>query len=159
LDIIAHTHFEHPVIGPIGLHVTLADSKYKDCGNAVERTLGFMLQNFVVSTAGDRNKLSSILRGKGIQNRHSITMMDNKPRYQINRIEGATVIEQMLVVDNDVVYNALVDTCRIDSVIVVDDEKHCNDRYAAYQQACVSCACMYSCSIHLCFITRYYRSI
>lgn len=110
------------MFGPLGLHINLK-ADFKHFGPAVEKALYRVLNCFLVDNAEDRNKLVGILKASRIDFTHPIIMQQSGPRFVVHGNPEFTVMADCITVEEDIVYNALVDQCNIDQVVVVKDER------------------------------------
>jgi len=129
LDKINGTRFESGVFGPLGMHITLKE-KFKHMGNAVEKSIWSVLHSFVVDNVHDRNKLMSMIKSVRAERQFSVIFQHKRPKYVINSVRDTDVvlIADAIQVDQDIVFNVLVDQCRIDQVIIVKDEIESNSK-------------------------------
>ena len=126
LNKIQRQTFRSQVFGPLGIHITLKP-EFKRFGAAIEKTLFKTLFCFLVDNSEDRNKLVSILKDAGIYNQHPIIIQQPSTRFETRSFPGLTVMTQALNVEEDIIFNAIVDQCRVDQIVLVNDE-HESDR-------------------------------
>ncbi len=109
--------FRGPVLGPIGFYCKLVPGKDEFAAIA-ETALGVgVLDRFVVSNDADRKLLQKIRAEAGCQQDCSIFQISQHPRYNIPgppEIEGIETIATVLSIENDMIFNCLVDNCKID---------------------------------------------
>lgn len=125
------TTFDSTVCGPLGMEILLKD-EFKQLGSAVEKSLWHSLSSFVVDNVEDRTKLSAILRKNGLHTSSQIYMQSKRPRYpvQLNREVANTIyICDTIQVENDTVFNALVDQSRMDQVIITQTERESDEKF------------------------------
>lgn len=131
---IANERFRRPVIGPIGMHVSLSGRlNAKQSCTVIERVAGNMLRNFLVSEGEDRSILERILRKHNAFNEHRILEQRSAPKYRVEPIPDATSVLDLMVIDEDKpdVFNILVDMCNIDRIIVAENEGEVTRKYVA----------------------------
>jgi chromosome segregation ATPase len=122
LAAIKRERFHSNVYGPLGVHITLK-AEHKNFGPAVERSLWRVLNCFLVDNPEDRNKLVGILKAARIDSVHPIITQQPGPRFVMQGHGDFTVMADCVSVEEDIVFNALVDQCNIDQVVVVSDER------------------------------------
>jgi chromosome segregation ATPase len=109
--------FRGPVLGPIGFYCKLAPGKDEFAAIA-ETALGVgVLDRFVVCNDLDRKLLQKIRSEAGCQQDCSIFQISQFPRYNIPappEMDGVETIATVLAIDNDIIFNCLVDNCKID---------------------------------------------
>lgn len=125
---VKKTQFRHQVFGPIGSYVTLLE-QFKDSGFAVERCLGGALGNFVVTNSQDRVALWQILKKHRVDSSIAIIIQPLKPRYNVQAVDGITRVCDTVVIKEDVVFNALIDQCNMDTVLICSSVEECDARY------------------------------
>lgn len=128
--------FKGPVYGPIGRYVKLtAEANAQHYGKPVERVIGGMLRNFIVTNKHDQSILSDLINNTpgGKADRISIISYSNTEK--INPallthidIKNVPTILQCLTIDVDVIYNYIVDSTNIDAIII-SDENQCEEKY------------------------------
>ena len=121
---ISRTRFSGPVLGPVGVCVKIKDG-YKDWSFALERTLFSMLKSFVVTTVQDRNTLYKIMRELGCHTFNSIILQHPCARYNVATTtlpEPFLTVLDALNIDEDMIFNCLVDQLNIDHVAMAPDE-------------------------------------
>jgi len=115
-----------PVAGPIGAHIKIASGKDGFAAIA-EHALGSKsLDRFVVTNDRDRKLLQQIREQVGCQsNECGIFQVANSPRYQVPPPPSADVetVASCLNVDNDLIFNAMVDHLRIDQRAVCESKE------------------------------------
>lgn len=114
---IQQRKFRGPVLGPIGFYCKVVPGKDEFAAIA-ETALGVgVLDRFVVCNDSDRKLLQKIRSEAGCQQDCSIFQISQHPRYSIPappEIEGVETIATVLAIDNDLIFNCLVDNCKID---------------------------------------------
>lgn len=128
LSLIENTRFEQPVLGPIGMLVSLKP-EYQHWNRAVERTLGKFGRAFIVNTANDRRTLYGLMRRLNCHWFYSIVHQHPHPRYHVDSLweqtSGKEVsVADVLTVNDDLVLNTLVDQCGFDRVVLARDEDY-----------------------------------
>ena len=115
-----------PVAGPIGAHVTIAAGKEK-YSKIAERALGNnALDRFVVTNHRDRKLLQQIREQAGCQSSEcGIFQVADSPRYRIPPPPSADVetCASCFTIDNDLIFNAMVDHLRIDQRAVCESKE------------------------------------
>eukprot|EP00038_Savillea_parva_P009153 m.181568 g.181568 ORF g.181568 m.181568 type:complete len:1198 (-) comp15310_c0_seq1:229-3822(-) len=124
----------HAPIGPIGLHIEPVDASWSP---AIEFCVGASLRSFIVDNNDDRKKLQGIIRRVYSQSfgPSVIEKKAEKSRYVLNdRVDttrlnpkDALLCEDAIRVDNDQVYNVLVDRSRIHQAVLFKNERKCKD--------------------------------
>jgi structural maintenance of chromosomes protein 6 len=126
---IAQQSFQGPVVGPLGLHVTLR-AGYEDYGYQVERVMGASINSLVVTTFDDRTRLERIIQSMNIRMTHRIIIQTPSPRYMgIPSIPRATSILDLINIENDLAFNTIVDQIRPENTVIVDDENDLRRNY------------------------------
>ena len=137
---IAQTKFKHPVIGPIVAHVKLTPEAVRDdCARAVERIIGNKLPHFLVGDSQDAVVLKNIIRSVGTgEYAFAAGFIDvstcfksaGVTRYRVDALPpGAVSVMSCLQIDNDDVFNYLVNTCGIQSVVLAESQADCRRKY------------------------------
>lgn len=93
---------------------------------AVEKNLGRMLSAFVVTSAEDQNTLMNILRKLKCDQSHTIVCQGNDPAYSVQSIPNAHTVCDAITVENNIVFNCLLDQAKIDQTILVHDDDDCS---------------------------------
>lgn len=114
----------------MGLHITLKD-QHKKFGSAIEKILFKTLSSFVVDNVEDRNRLQAILQSRNLFKRFHIIFQSPRDRYIIRAQADPTTlcIADAINVDEDLVFNVLVDQCRIDETLVAENEQAVDEKY------------------------------
>ncbi len=108
--------FKEPPIGPIGMHVKVKQGK-EEWAAAAENAIGNILHHFIVTSHEDRHTLMNILKSVGAQFCTVYTVAKNVRRHRIREPQNKNGFEMVLdciTVENDLVYNVLVDFARAD---------------------------------------------
>lgn len=138
---IAKTNgFHGRVIGPIGAHVKLtSEAAQTGCAMAVERIIGNKLAHFLVQDSHDLAMLKDLIRSTCYgPDAWAAKAMDVSTCYKSGGItrynvdpmpEGAVSIMSCLQIDDDDVFNYLVNGSGIDTVVIATDETDCRNKY------------------------------
>jgi predicted nucleic acid-binding Zn-ribbon protein len=106
-----------PVFGPIGFYCKVIPGK-EEFAALAESALGpGVLDRFVVCNDADRKLFQKIRRDAGCQSDCGVFQQAPHSRYNIPdppQIEGIETIHSVLSVQNDLVFNCMVDNCKID---------------------------------------------
>ncbi|GAX20801.1 hypothetical protein FisN_7Hh114 [Fistulifera solaris] len=116
--------FRGPVIGPIAHYIKVAAGKEKYAAIA-EKALGRgMLDRFIATTDEDRRILQNIRKDAGCKSDCGIVQTKNTARFSVMPfdIEGVERVCSVLNVEDDLVFNTLVDNANIDRVALCDDK-------------------------------------
>ena len=109
--------FSGPVLGPIGFYCKIQPGKEQFAGMA-ELALGKgVLDRFIVCNDHDRKLLQQIRRKAGCQSDCGIIQQGQHARYRIPdppQIEGIETVASVISVQDDLVFNCLVDNAKID---------------------------------------------
>jgi chromosome segregation ATPase len=122
------------VLGPLGNCVKVKDG-YDRFLKPLEAGLGTSLRMFLVTCDEDQRRLAGILRRRHCAEQHSIYTQRPRPRYNPPRPDGnpdlaqCTLMQDLLIIENDAVYNCLVDRNGIENTIVVNDERDLRANY------------------------------
>lgn len=84
-----------------------------------------MLSAFVVTSAEDQNTLMNILRKLNCDQSHTIVCQGNDPAYSVQSIPNAHTVCDAITVENNIVFNCLLDQAKIDQTILVHDDDDC----------------------------------
>lgn len=131
------SQFKGQVVGPIGQHVKLRDDSAKRWLKAIDVVIANRLGTFVLSDSRDREIVRRTMDSVGIPSREQrlIVLPGSQGRYRIARdkrpSEEFTTVDDVLQVDHDLAYNALVDFCGIDTTVLF------KDRYEAERAKCI----------------------
>lgn len=145
--------FTGPVLGPVGLFVQLKE-EHRDAALAVERVIGRNLGSFVVTndrvcrnhvamlclphpslinicavrpTHQDSHQLQRLIRdvNRDAAREHSIAVQPAGDRYAVPPIDGAVTVADAISVDENLIFNMLVDQAQIERVIITETEQEC----------------------------------
>jgi chromosome segregation ATPase len=127
---INNAKFRSGVYGPIGMMVKMAPNCQNE-SNAVEKVLWSVLRTFVVDNQEDRKTLVQILRSERADSVHPIVIQQNRPRYIIKPSPNSdvTLVSDAIVIENDLIFNAVIDQCGIDKIAIVKSEEDCMRNY------------------------------
>ena len=114
--------FSRKPVGPIGAHVTLAKKEHKKWGAALGEIVGRHLSNWIVATPADRSALLQIARKLRCDARLTIIIQRPRSRHNVRKPPNQTSMLDLLNVDDDACYNALVDMARADVTCVFEDK-------------------------------------
>ncbi|KAL3906961.1 MAG: hypothetical protein SGILL_009066, partial [Bacillariaceae sp.] len=109
--------FSGPVLGPIGFYCKIQPGKERFAGMAEHALGNGMLDRFIVCNDHDRKLLQQIRRKAGCQSDCGIIQQGQHARYRIPDpppIEGIETVASVISVQNDLVFNCLVDNAKID---------------------------------------------
>lgn len=120
----------HQPVGPLGIHIQPKDPKWIP---AIEFNIGANLRNFVVENHADRSRLHGLIQKHCKGRKPAIILKRAEARYVIrDRVdmsrlnpEEAVLCEDAIDVDNDQVYNVLVDNARIHQAALFMDDSKC----------------------------------
>ena len=114
--------FSRKPVGPIGAHVTLAKKEHKKWGVALGEIVGRHLSNWIVATPADRSSLLAIARKLRCDARLTIIIQKPRARHNVRKPPNQTSMLDLLNVDDDACFNALVDMARADVTCVFEDK-------------------------------------
>ena len=120
--------FSRKPVGPIGAHVTLRRKEDKKWGAALGEIVGRHLANWIVATPADRSKLLAIARKLRCDARLTIIIQKPRARHNVRKPPSQTSMLDLLNVDDDACYNALVDMARADVTCVFEDKNEVRSR-------------------------------
>ena len=118
----ASRSFSRKPVGPIGAHVTLRRKEDKKWGVALGEIVGRHLSNWIVATPADRSALLSIARKLRCDARLTIIIQKPRARHNVRKPPSQTSMLDLLNVDDDACFNALVDMARADVTCVFEDK-------------------------------------
>mmetsp|Transcript_12716 Transcript_12716/g.12359 ORF Transcript_12716/g.12359 Transcript_12716/m.12359 type:complete len:1152 (-) Transcript_12716:632-4087(-) len=128
LRAIKNQRFKGEVIGPLGVHIKMKDGLNR-WGEALEKSLFKILSTFIVTNTDDQRVLMKILNTLGCQQQHSVACQIQCPRHSVPSIEGALSVCDAIIVDNDLVFNCIIDQARADQTIMVADEEEVKQHF------------------------------
>ena len=112
--------FKAKVVGPIGKHVKIKD-EYKERFYQIERGLDSLLSTFVVTDIQDQRSIGQLLRRLKVQ-KINIIKTSASSRYPTSEIPDALRLIDAVVVDDDLVYNVILDRADAARVVLVKNE-------------------------------------
>lgn len=125
-ELINQGEFKYKPIGPLGYHIKL---KTHDVSKPLEVHLGRNAFAYICDNNSDMTKLSRIFDKVNINSRdflkpmiltRSFTKRLDTDRYRAAHPKHKTLLDH-LDIENDAVYNALVDRCSLESVLYIPD--------------------------------------
>ncbi|ETP10882.1 hypothetical protein F441_13557 [Phytophthora nicotianae CJ01A1] len=120
--------FTAPPIGPLGMYITLPDD-FMRFERAIEVATGSVLRTFLVVNGQDKALLDKLRRQAHCSSTEANMIISARTGYRYNNLElpsgdlAAHAICNILQVNNDEVFNALVDTCSLESKLLFDDRE------------------------------------
>jgi chromosome segregation ATPase len=127
-------NFKETVYGPIGLAVTIKEG-FQKYSRAIERILGPALRSFVVSNMPDSNVLSRLQQECNVRGSVSTFVQNRSSRYNVPECDSEmTSFLDAITINDDLVYNALVDQFQIDRIYLANDEEDVLRRYVVRGQ-------------------------
>eukprot|EP00980_Cylindrotheca_fusiformis_P021406 scaffold8259_cov143-Cylindrotheca_fusiformis.AAC.24 len=115
-QMVERTRFRGPVVGPIGAYVKIVAGKEKFASIA-EFSLGNgTLDRFIVTNEHDLKIFQKIRREAGCTQDCGILLQQPFARYNIPPppVEGIETVASVLQISDDLVFNCLVDSCKIE---------------------------------------------
>jgi len=115
--------FKGPVVGPIGHYIKITAGKEKFSAIAELALARGTLDRFIVTNNDDRRVLQQIRQQVGCKADCGIFQTGNRPRFSVPAppSPGVETVATVLTVENDLVFNCLVDNARIDQIALCDD--------------------------------------
>ncbi|KAL7729236.1 hypothetical protein ACLKA6_009693 [Drosophila palustris] len=117
----------HMPRGPIGMYITVPNSKYRDL---IENQLAHCLRSYIVSTDKDRISLRALLQKSYSSGMPTIvtsaftSRVYDVSKYRVQaRAPNTMVLMDLIRCDDPVVMNYLIDTMRIETVLVTDSKE------------------------------------
>lgn len=114
-------------LGPLGRYVQLEDDRWK---LPIENLMGGHVQSFIVNDAADRRVLSELIRKQFPEHaRHSIIstrFVDKVYDVRAGAVrppQGTRLAMDVLRVSNAVVMNCLIDQCKVETILLTEDER------------------------------------
>lgn len=120
LSEIKKANFQGRVIGPIGMYIKIKEG-LGNHAKALERILGGNSKSFIVTNSDDCNKLVHIMRRLNCESYHSVIVQKPHSRYNIMQVNAPTVADS-ITIEDDLVFNTVVDQCGIDRIAIIPDE-------------------------------------
>lgn len=110
-----------PIKGPVGSLIRIKEG-FQQYEGAIERCLGPLLMSFVVSNEAERVATGGILVSFDSK-QHTIITQAAVPRYNVMALtglpDGVKAILEMIVIDDDQIFNAVIDQCKPEGVAAV----------------------------------------
>jgi chromosome segregation ATPase len=121
--------FRGPVLGPIGSYCKIQQGK-DDFTSLAELAIGNgVLDRFVVFNDADRKLFQQIRRDAGCQMDCGVFQQYQHPRYRVPEPpEGVETVATVISVQNDLVFNCLVDNAKIETKALFWNKKESEDK-------------------------------
>ena len=120
--------FSGPVLGPIGLFCKIQAGKEEFSSLASCAIGNGVLDRFVVFNARDRKLFQEIRRGAGCQMDCGIFQQNEHSRYPVPEPpQGVETVATVVSIENDLVFNCLVDWAKIDTKALCRGKKESED--------------------------------
>ncbi|CAJ1965880.1 unnamed protein product [Cylindrotheca closterium] len=128
-DMVQKARFQGPVLGPIGAFVKIAPGKEMYAPLAELAIGSGMLDRFIVTNDNDRKILQGIRRKIGCQHDCGILQIHPHAKYSVQPppVDGIDTVASVLQISNDLVYNSLVDYCKIEEKALSKSKKESED--------------------------------
>ena len=111
-------NFQGPVVGPIASHIkireSVEDTDLKPYGRAIEWAFNNHFSSFVVTSVEDQRTLASYMKKERL-NFAVICLKDTTRFRDVARI-GALTVSDAVVIENDLVFNALTNVVHMESI-------------------------------------------
>lgn len=125
---VRETTFEGPVIGPLGMNVTIREG-FQEYDRVVERALGRLVFAFVATNDRDRLKVQNIITQCNARLSYVISQTPHE-RYRLRASPpDVTFALDAMQITDDLVYNAVIDQANLDRVLIVRDADDVHRRY------------------------------
>jgi chromosome segregation ATPase len=113
---VQQRRFKGPVLGPIGAYVKIVQGKEQFAPIAELAIGNGALDRFIVTNDHDRKLFQKIRKDAGCRQECGVFQMHQHPRYNIPPppVEGIETVASVLNVTDDLVFNCLVDNCKIE---------------------------------------------
>ena len=121
--------FEFPVLGPIGFYCKIQPGK-KEFASLAELAIGGgILDRFVVFNHADRKRFQMIRQQAGCQSDCGVLQQSQHPsRYGIpTPPQGVETVATVIQIQNDMIFNCLVDHAKIDTKALSRSKKESED--------------------------------
>lgn len=112
--------------GPIGHYVNITDERWKV---PIEGIVKNVLQNFLVADSKDRRVLQELIRKEYPQHlRHAVISCKfqhkvyDVSRGQVQPVANSCLAMDLILCDDPVVMNCLIDQCKVERILLVEDE-------------------------------------
>lgn len=126
---IARTRFRDQVRGPLAAMVKMKEGTER-MAQGLEVAIGPNLSAFVVTNGDDQRSLSAILRRHNCHTSMTVYTMSARDRYALPAPdEEFPTVADALVVEDDLIFNVLLDKCNIASTLLVSNEDECKQRF------------------------------
>ena len=116
--------FKGPVVGPIGHFIQMIGGK-EEFAAIAELAMGSnTLNRFIVTNNEDRKTLDQIRKSVGCTGECGIIQTKNAKRFNVpaTSIPGVETVMSVLKIENDLVFNVLVDNSKIDKAALCRDK-------------------------------------
>lgn len=125
---IQRGEFRGPVLGPIGFYCKIQPGK-DSFATLAELAIGNgFLDRFIVFNHGDRKRFQQIRRDAGCQMDCGIFQQHQHPRYRIPEPpQGVETVATVVSIQNDLVFNCLVDNAKIDTKALARSKRESED--------------------------------
>lgn len=125
--------FQGPVIGPIGSRLSIREGCEK-WSVALETALFSSLRSFIVTTVDDRNRLFNLMKAFHMEHYTTIITQAQGARFPTNipSMDGALSMVDALNIEDDLVFNCLLDQLNMDRVAFVETEKEITSRFVEH---------------------------
>ena len=110
-----------PICGPVGCHIKLAEGM-RDFSYAAEICLRRFMSTFIVHNREDQSALQKIFNSEGAGQLAIQFLVKERRREHAKSIQGGISLHDAIVVDNDQVYNFLMDQ-NIDRILLSPSEE------------------------------------
>ena len=110
--------FRGDVIGPIGAYLKIVPGKEEFASIAELGLGGGSMDRYIVTNDNDRRVFQDIRKEAGCFHDCNVFQVKPHPRYKIPNppgVEGIETVASVLKIENDLVFNCLVDNSRIES--------------------------------------------
>lgn len=124
-NIVQQRRFKGPVLGPVGAYVKVVPGK-EDFASIAELAIGNgALDRFIVTNDHDRKLFQNIRKQAGCQQECGVFQVSPHARYNVPAppAEGVETVASVLSVTDDLVFNCLVDNCKIDERALARSKK------------------------------------
>eukprot|EP00531_Pseudo-nitzschia_arenysensis_P017651 CAMPEP_0116143792 /NCGR_PEP_ID=MMETSP0329-20121206/15640_1 /TAXON_ID=697910 /ORGANISM="Pseudo-nitzschia arenysensis, Strain B593" /LENGTH=1209 /DNA_ID=CAMNT_0003639137 /DNA_START=160 /DNA_END=3789 /DNA_ORIENTATION=+ len=127
-EAIKRGEFSGPVLGPIGLYCKIQPGK-DNFATLAELAIGNgVLDRFIVFNNGDRKRFQQIRNQARCQMDCGIFQQHQHPRYRIPDLpQGVETVATVVSIQNDLVFNCLVDNAKIDTKALSRSKKESED--------------------------------
>ena len=132
-EIERETRWDARPVGPLGSHVKLTQEGQR-WATAVGAVLGQRtLRTFAVSSMRDKDLLQGILRRCKASNDHDLLKLQYTARYgsagmrPLARPTGLLVVENLVTVDHDVAFNALIEKTSMEQVALFETSREAEE--------------------------------